>query len=76
MNIKICRQIDELGRLVIPVDLRKQYGLKPGDKVWFTTYDDGILIHSEDYIYKNDETKEKRARSNSFRCRSMCGIED
>lgn len=59
MNIMICRQIDELGRLVIPVDLRRQYGLKPGDKVCFTACDDGILIHSEDYNYKNDETKEK-----------------
>ena len=48
MGIKICRQIDELGRLVIPKDLREQYGLKPGDKVWFTAYDNGILIHSDD----------------------------
>ena len=54
MGIKICRQIDELGRLVIPKDLREQYGLKPGDKVWFTANDDGILIHSEDMRY-NDE---------------------
>ena len=54
MGIKICRQIDELGRLVIPKDLREQYGLKPGDKVWFTAYDDGILIHSENMRY-NDE---------------------
>ena len=54
MVIKICRQIDELGRLVIPVDLRKQYGFKPGDKVYFTAYDNGILIHSENYIYNND----------------------
>ena len=54
MGIKIGRQIDELGRLVIPKDLREQYGLKPGDKVWFTAYDDGILIHSENMRY-NDE---------------------
>ena len=54
MEIKICRQIDELGRLVILKDLREQYGLKPGDKVWFTAYDNGILIHSEGMRY-NDE---------------------
>ena len=58
MKIKIIRQIDELGRLVIPADLRRHYGLKPGDKVWFTTCDDGILIHSEDHIYNNDANKE------------------
>jgi len=58
MKIKIFRQIDRLGRLVIPADLRKQYGLKPKDKVCFTAYDNGILIHSEDYIY-NDDNKKK-----------------
>ena len=41
MKIKICRQIDELGRLVIPVDLRKQYGLKAGDKVCFIACEEG-----------------------------------
>ena len=59
MGIKICRQIDELGRLVIPKDLREQYGLKPGDKVWFTAYDNGILIHSEDYTYHNEKQDEE-----------------
>ncbi|MBP3401675.1 MAG: AbrB/MazE/SpoVT family DNA-binding domain-containing protein [Clostridia bacterium] len=59
MKIKICRQIDKLGRLVIPADLRKQYGLKLGDKVWFTAYDNGILIHSENYIYNSENNKEK-----------------
>ena len=56
MEIKICRQIDELGRLVIPKDLRAQYGLKPGDKVWFTAYDNGILIHSENMRYNDEKT--------------------
>ena len=59
MEIKIIRQIDELGRLVIPADLRKMYGFKPGDKVWFTACDDGILIHSEDYTYGRDEENDK-----------------
>ena len=51
MGNKFCRQIEELGRVVIPDDLLKLYGFKPGDTVWFTAYDDGILIHSEDCIY-------------------------
>ena len=46
MGIKICRQIDNLGRLVIPVDLRKQFGLQAGDKVWFSAQDSGILIQT------------------------------
>lgn len=59
MKIKICRQIDELGRLVIPVDLRKQYGLKAGDKVCFIACEEGILIEPEDYVSNNDENNEK-----------------
>lgn len=57
--MKICGQIDELGRLVIPDELRKQYGFKPGDKVYFDTQDDGILIHSEDYMYGIDKENSK-----------------
>lgn len=55
MKIKICRQIDELGRLVIPVELREQYRLKPGDKVCFTALDDGIFVHLEDCNYDDDK---------------------
>lgn len=59
MRIKICRQIDELGRLVIPADLRKQYGFRAGDKVLFAASENGILIQSEDMIYNNDENTEE-----------------
>ena len=58
MKIQICRQIDKLGRLVIPKDLREQYGLKPGDRVWFSAHDDGILIHSENGRYHNGKPDE------------------
>ena len=58
MKKEISRQIDELGRLVIPKDLRKMYGLKPGDTVYFTCQDDGILIHTEDYHYEHSDDAE------------------
>ena len=58
MAKEISRQIDELGRLVIPKDLRKIYGLKPGDLVYFTCQDDGILIHTEDYYYEHSDDDE------------------
>ena len=57
MEKKICRQIDELGRLVIPAELRERYGIKPRDKVWFTELDGGIFIHSENKIYSDDHKK-------------------
>ena len=61
MAIQICRKIDELGRIVLPIDLRKQYGFKPGDEIWFTAYDNGILIHNKSMVYnleKDDDDEE------------------
>lgn len=57
MKMKICRQIDALGRLVIPVDLRKQYGLKQGDRVCLTAQDNGILIDVEDRTCHDNKEK-------------------
>ncbi|MBE6695151.1 MAG: AbrB/MazE/SpoVT family DNA-binding domain-containing protein [Ruminococcaceae bacterium] len=57
MEIKFSRQIDELGRIVIPADIRREYGLKVGDKVCFNACDDGIIICLEDC--KDDERKKK-----------------
>ena len=62
MKVAIIRQIDELGRIVIPKDLRDQYGIKPGDKLYFDAYDDGILIHSENYRYNDDVEPDNEAR--------------
>lgn len=58
MKTEISRQIDELGRLVLPKELRKLYGFKPGDAVYFTCQDDGILIHNKDYWYEHSEEDE------------------
>ena len=58
MEIKIFRQIDTLGRLVIPADLRRQYGLYPGDELCFAADDKGIIIIcSENKMYNNDKEK-------------------
>ena len=57
MKIKIGRKIDKLGRLVLPIDLRKQYAFKPGETVWIEAYDKGVLIYSEEF--KDDYKGEK-----------------
>lgn len=59
MAAVIIRQMDELGRIVIPKDLRKQYGFKPGEDIYFEAYDDGILIHRENYAYGDAENDEE-----------------
>ena len=58
MNTKIIRQIDKLGRLVIPIDLRKQYGIKAGDNVSIIAHEKGIVINLEDG-FCNDKSRIK-----------------
>ncbi len=58
MEIRFERQIDELGRLVIPVDLRKAYSINPGDKLSIIPQDNGILI-VPNHIGQDDNDKEE-----------------
>jgi len=60
MALEFIRQIDKLGRIVIPKDLRKHYDFKANDKIYLTAYVDGILIHNEEYVYKYDEKNNKK----------------
>ena len=62
MKITIMRQIDTLGRIVIPKDLRDQYGIKKGNKIYFDACDDGILIYSESYKYNDEMRDDKKER--------------
>jgi AbrB family looped-hinge helix DNA binding protein len=57
MEIKIHRRLDRLGRLVIPIDLRRLYGLKQGDRVCLTAQDNGILIDVKDRTCHDNKEK-------------------
>ena len=43
-NISIVRRIDDLGRLVIPKEMRKSLGIKEGDFIDINLTEDGVLI--------------------------------
>lgn len=60
MEFKIKRQIDKLGRVVIPIDLREQFGLEPGGNVYFTVCGSGILIVSGEVAYSDDENRKSK----------------
>jgi transcriptional pleiotropic regulator of transition state genes len=40
----IIRHLDELGRIVIPIEIRKRFGLGEKDPLEITVYDETILL--------------------------------
>lgn len=60
MGIGIPRKLDELGRLVIPKELRKLYHINRKETVVMISTVDGILIKNPDYEVVRITKKEKR----------------
>ena len=44
MNFAIKRHVDELGRIVLPKDMRKYYGINRGDALEIVATEEGILV--------------------------------
>ncbi len=40
----IVRKVDELGRIVLPIEIRNRFGIDPGDGVEIFTEDDKIIL--------------------------------
>lgn len=51
----VVRRLDDLGRLVIPKEIRKQYRLKEGDSIEIFTEEDRIIIQKFDTLSKHIE---------------------
>ena len=49
----IVRRLDDLGRLVIPKEIRKQYRMKEGDSIEFFIDNDRIVIQKFDVMSKH-----------------------
>jgi AbrB family transcriptional regulator, transcriptional pleiotropic regulator of transition state genes len=43
----IIRQIDELGRIVVPIEMRKALGIKNRDEIEISMKDDGIYLRKK-----------------------------
>ncbi|MBO5207192.1 MAG: division/cell wall cluster transcriptional repressor MraZ [Clostridia bacterium] len=52
-KIGVVKEIDKLGRIVIPKDLRKRYGLQKEVEIIATV--DGVLIKSAEYVLTKKE---------------------
>ena len=44
MCIRNQRNVDEIGRIVLPKDMRNHYGIKAGDELMIVATKEGILI--------------------------------
>ena len=51
----IIRRLDDLGRLVIPKEIRKQYRLKEGDSIEFYIENDKIILQKYELLDKHME---------------------
>lgn len=49
----IVRKLDHLGRIVIPIEIRKTLGIEPGDSLEILATDEGIIL-------KVDANRQKR----------------
>ena len=48
----VMKKIDKLGRIVIPIDLRKKYGFTEGTKIEILAMDEGIMVRSDEPFCK------------------------
>ena len=44
----IVRKIDELGRIVLPAEVRKAYNINPGSEIEISTLDDTIILRKHE----------------------------
>ena len=56
MEFKVEKRIDNLGRIVLPKDMRDYYGINLNDKLLLVATDKGILISAKNE--KGDKPKE------------------
>ncbi len=54
----IVRRIDELGRVVIPREIRERFHIKDGDQLEIFTEDDKIVFHKYDTSDGKEEAVE------------------
>lgn len=53
----IVRQVDDLGRIVIPKEIRRNLGIKEGDKLEIFIDEDGGLVYHKYNVTSTDEIK-------------------
>ena len=57
------RKVDDLGRIVIPMELRKKYGLSKGVEIEFLDNGDGITVKALRAVLQNLSRRDPHRRS-------------
>ena len=59
MEFAMTRKVDELGRIVLPMDYRRHYGIKPTDAIDIIPTENGILLkkHEPEESHKEDKVE-------------------
>ena len=57
-KVGVIKEIDKLGRIVIPKELRQRYGFEKD--VELVSMKDGILIKNQDYILVKKDDKNRK----------------
>ena len=57
MDFAMTRKVDELGRIVLPMDYRRHYGIKPTDAIDIIPTENGILLKKHESEECNKENK-------------------
>ena len=56
MKFEIKRKIDNLGRIILPIDLRIYYGITQGDTLVILPVRNGILLSKSNYFIMDELT--------------------
>ena len=66
----IVRKIDELGRIVLPAEVRRSYNINPGSEIEISTTDEGIVLkkYETTCVFCGSDQKLKL-----FKEKSVCG---
>ena len=62
----IVRRLDDLGRLVIPKEIRKQYQLKEGDSIEFYIENEKIVLEKYDTLSSKENDILKMCQTLQF----------
>ena len=72
----IIRKIDELGRIVLPAEIRKAYNINPGSEIEISTSDDMIILrkHEATCVFCGSDKNLKVFKEKSICAKCVSGL--